>query len=98
MDLAGALTYAQKYELHALVVQSGDSIALEHYENGHAREALHALYSGRKSIWGIDAPEAEPVVAVEPEQAAPAKLAEKSAPPARVTTVVRDRRRSASVH
>ena len=59
MDLPGAVTYAEKHELHALVVQHGASIVTEIYANGHSAEKPHPLYSGTKSFWGIAALEAQ---------------------------------------
>lgn len=59
MDLPGAVTYAEKHELHALIVQHGASILSEVYANGQTAESPHALYSGTKSFWGIAALEAQ---------------------------------------
>ena len=59
MDLSGAVAYAEKHELHALVVQRGASILTEVYANGQMPDSPHPLYSGTKSFWGIAALEAQ---------------------------------------
>jgi CubicO group peptidase (beta-lactamase class C family) len=59
MDITDAATYAEKHELHALVVQHGARILSEIYANGHKTDSPHALYSGTKSFWGIAALEAQ---------------------------------------
>lgn len=59
MDLEGALAYAGKHELHALLVARNGKMELETYANGHAAKTPHALYSGTKSFWGITALEAQ---------------------------------------
>jgi CubicO group peptidase (beta-lactamase class C family) len=58
MRIDEAFAYAAKHQLHALLVQTGTSIALEEYANGHTAEKPHPLYSGTKSFWGIAALEA----------------------------------------
>ncbi|HEV3086501.1 MAG TPA: serine hydrolase domain-containing protein [Candidatus Elarobacter sp.] len=53
LNLDGALAYAEKHALHALVVQRGDEIVLERYGGGYDAAKPHALYSGTKSFWGV---------------------------------------------
>jgi CubicO group peptidase (beta-lactamase class C family) len=53
IDLAAAQAYAERHELHALVVRRGDQIALEAYGGGYDAQKPHALYSGTKSFWGV---------------------------------------------
>ncbi|HME82212.1 MAG TPA: serine hydrolase [Candidatus Eremiobacteraceae bacterium] len=51
----GALEYAQKHVLHALVVAHDGRIVSETYGQGHDAATPHALYSGTKSFWGTTA-------------------------------------------
>jgi CubicO group peptidase (beta-lactamase class C family) len=59
MDVDAALAYAEKHELHALVIAQGETIELECYANGYDAHKAHPLYSGTKSFWGIAALHAE---------------------------------------
>ncbi|HYZ17639.1 MAG TPA: serine hydrolase domain-containing protein, partial [Candidatus Acidoferrum sp.] len=53
MDLEAAAAYAERHQLHALLVQRGDEIVLERYGGGYDATKPHALYSGTKSFWGV---------------------------------------------
>lgn len=55
LDIAAAEAYAQRHDLHALVVQTAGEVVFERYGPGHPRTAAHALYSGTKGFWGITA-------------------------------------------
>ena len=55
MPIEDALAYARKPKLDALLAARGGSIEMELYENGHAVDEPHALYSGTKSFWGVAA-------------------------------------------
>jgi len=55
VNLDSALAYAQRHELHALIVASALDILGEWYGAGYDAAAPHALYSGTKSFWGIAA-------------------------------------------
>ncbi len=59
MDIDAASAYAERHEMHALLVQRGDELLLERYANGYSAEKPHWLYSGTKSFWGIAAIEAQ---------------------------------------
>ena len=59
MDCAAALAYAQKHELHALLVAVDGAIVFERYGGGYEAGRPHALYSGAKSFWGIAAAAAQ---------------------------------------
>jgi CubicO group peptidase (beta-lactamase class C family) len=59
MNLDAALAYAEKHQLHALVVQRGEEFVLERYGGGYDAAKPHALYSGTKSFWGVLAVAAE---------------------------------------
>jgi len=52
---SGALEYARKHALHALVVVRDGNVVEEVYGDGHDASTPHALYSGTKSFWGITA-------------------------------------------
>lgn len=56
---SGALEYARKHALHALVVARGACVVDEAYGDGYDASTPHALYSGTKSFWGIAAVVAE---------------------------------------
>ncbi len=51
----GAIAYARKHALHALLVARNDSIETEIYDNDYDATRPHAIYSGTKSFWGIAA-------------------------------------------
>ncbi len=51
----GALEYAQKHALHALVVAQDGRIVSETYGSDYDAATPHALYSGTKSFWGVTA-------------------------------------------
>jgi CubicO group peptidase (beta-lactamase class C family) len=53
MNVDAAAQYAERYGLHALVVQRGDEIVFERYGGGYDAAKPHALYSGTKSFWGL---------------------------------------------
>ena len=55
MDLDAALAYAEKHTLHALLVETGETMIFERYANGYDADKPHALYSGTKSFWGVTA-------------------------------------------
>jgi|SRR5579864_5440283 len=55
----GALGYARKHELQALVVARDGRVVDEAYAEGYDASTPHALYSGTKSFWGIAAVTAE---------------------------------------
>ncbi|HTJ26034.1 MAG TPA: serine hydrolase domain-containing protein [Candidatus Limnocylindria bacterium] len=55
MNLEAAAAYAERHQLHALLVQQGDRIVFERYGGGYDAEKPHALYSGTKSFWGVGA-------------------------------------------
>ncbi|MFN2459760.1 MAG: serine hydrolase domain-containing protein [Candidatus Velthaea sp.] len=55
MTFRGALAYAERHELAALVVADGDAVRFERYGDGFGPETPHALYSGTKSFWGLAA-------------------------------------------
>ncbi|MDP9024137.1 MAG: beta-lactamase family protein [Candidatus Eremiobacteraeota bacterium] len=59
MDAEAACAYAEKHELHALLVIKNGHVVFERYGAGYHREAPHPLYSGTKSFWGIAALEAQ---------------------------------------
>jgi CubicO group peptidase (beta-lactamase class C family) len=59
LDLAAALAYAERHELHALAVEHGGELVLERYGGGLSAEVAHPLYSGTKSFWGVLAAAAE---------------------------------------
>lgn len=59
LNPAAARTYAEKHQLHALLVQAGDEIVAETYGGGYDAAKPHALYSGTKSFWGVVAVAAE---------------------------------------
>jgi CubicO group peptidase (beta-lactamase class C family) len=53
MPLEAATAYAQRHDLHALVVARGEDILFERYGEGYDRAKAHLLYSGTKSFWGV---------------------------------------------
>jgi CubicO group peptidase (beta-lactamase class C family) len=59
VDLAAALAYAERHELHALVVERAGDVVLERYGGGSSAGSAHPLYSGTKSFWGVLAVAAE---------------------------------------
>ncbi len=59
MDIEAASIYAEKHELHALLVERDGAIVCMRYARGYAPDKPHALYSGTKSFWGIAALEAQ---------------------------------------
>jgi CubicO group peptidase (beta-lactamase class C family) len=59
VDLAAALAYAERHELHALAVERAGEIVLERYGDGFGSTVAHPLYSGTKSFWGVLAVAAE---------------------------------------
>jgi CubicO group peptidase (beta-lactamase class C family) len=59
LDLEAALAYAERHELHALLVEHGGELAVERYGAGFSAEVAHPLYSGTKSFWGVLAVAAE---------------------------------------
>jgi CubicO group peptidase (beta-lactamase class C family) len=59
VDLAAALAYAERHELHALAVERAGDVVLERYGGGYSADSAHALYSGTKSFWGVLAAAAE---------------------------------------
>lgn len=52
MSLDAARTYAERSELHALLVQAGKKPVTAVYAGGYSDSKPHALYSGTKSFWG----------------------------------------------
>lgn len=58
MSIEAASAYADKHELHAILVDRSSDIVCERYANGYDAHKPHALYSGTKSFWGIAAIEA----------------------------------------
>ena len=48
-----ALAYAERHELHALLIRQGGQTVAAHYAHGHDERTPHALYSGTKSFWGV---------------------------------------------
>ena len=59
MNVEAALAYAERHELHALVVARGEDVTFERYGSGYGATRAHPLYSGTKSFWGIAAVAAE---------------------------------------
>ncbi|MBV8603013.1 MAG: serine hydrolase [Candidatus Eremiobacteraeota bacterium] len=53
MPLDAALEYAERHQLHALVVGRRGRLAFECYGPTYAADRPHALYSGTKSFWGV---------------------------------------------
>lgn len=53
MNVEAAAEYAERHELHALVVRRGGEIVFERYGGGYDATKPHALYSGTKSFWGV---------------------------------------------
>jgi CubicO group peptidase (beta-lactamase class C family) len=53
MPLEAAIAYAERHDLHALVVARAETILCERYGEGYDREKAHPLYSGTKSFWGV---------------------------------------------
>ena len=53
MNLDAAAAYAERHELHALLVQRGGEVVFERYAGGYDADKPHALYSGTKSFWGV---------------------------------------------
>jgi CubicO group peptidase (beta-lactamase class C family) len=53
MNLAAAAEYAERHQLHALLVQQDERIVFERYGVGYDAEKAHPLYSGTKSFWGV---------------------------------------------
>lgn len=54
-----ALDYAERHELHALLVERAGSLEIEAYGSGYNATRPHPLYSGTKSFWGVAAVLAE---------------------------------------
>jgi CubicO group peptidase (beta-lactamase class C family) len=54
-DVQAAVTYARKYDLHALLIERGGETMHEEYAGGYDADKPHALYSGTKSFWGAAA-------------------------------------------
>jgi CubicO group peptidase (beta-lactamase class C family) len=50
-----ALAYAERHELHALLIERGGEIVHESYGERNGRDTPHPLYSGAKSFWGVAA-------------------------------------------
>ncbi len=55
LDLDGALAYARKHGLQALVAERGGTVLAAEYGEGFDAGKAHALYSGTKSFWGVAA-------------------------------------------
>lgn len=55
IDVAGALVFARKYALEALLIDAGGAPLLREYEAPFKAGTPHALYSGTKSFWGVAA-------------------------------------------
>jgi CubicO group peptidase (beta-lactamase class C family) len=53
LDPAAALAYAERNDVHALLVVRGGSLVCARYGAGQASSKPHALYSGTKSFWGV---------------------------------------------
>ncbi len=53
LDPTAALEYAERFDVHALLVMRGGSLVCARYGPGHASAKPHALYSGTKSFWGV---------------------------------------------
>jgi len=58
-SLEDALAYAERHQLHALLVYAGGSLLFERYGGGFDIGKPHALYSGTKSFWGVAASAAQ---------------------------------------
>ncbi len=54
-----AQAYAERHELHALVIERAGEIVFERYAEGFGSAVGHPLYSGTKSFWGVLAVAAE---------------------------------------
>ena len=81
MDFEAAAAYAERHQLHALLVAAGGETLFERYAEGCTAQTPHAIYSGTKSFWGVAAVAAaedglldleEPVARTAPEWAAQA--------------------------
>ena len=59
MDVDAAIAYAEKHDLHALLVRCNGETLVERYAPPYDAAKPHALYSGTKSFWGIAALEAQ---------------------------------------
>ena len=59
MNVDAAAAYAERHDLHALVVMRGQHVVTERYGRGWDASKPHALYSGTKSFWGVLAVAAE---------------------------------------
>jgi CubicO group peptidase (beta-lactamase class C family) len=55
MNCEAAAAYARKHALQALIVAQGNETLMEEYAGGFSAEAVHPLYSGTKSFWGVAA-------------------------------------------
>ena len=55
MNVEAAMTYAERHELHALVIMRGSRVVFERYAGDYDAAKPHALYSGTKSFWGVAA-------------------------------------------
>ena len=53
MNLEAAAAYAERHQLHALLVLHGTRVVAERYGGGWSADSPHALYSGTKSFWGV---------------------------------------------
>jgi CubicO group peptidase (beta-lactamase class C family) len=53
LDSAAALAYAERNDVHALLVVRGGSLICARYGAGSTSAKPHALYSGTKSFWGV---------------------------------------------
>jgi CubicO group peptidase (beta-lactamase class C family) len=53
LDPAEALAYAERNDVHALLVVRGGSLVCARYGAGQTGGKPHALYSGTKSFWGV---------------------------------------------
>jgi len=59
MQPTAALAYAERHDLHALLIDVAGTTLAEHYGGGYDVKKPHALYSGTKSFWGVTALAAE---------------------------------------
>lgn len=59
MDVDAAIAYAEKHELHALLIRRNRKTVVEQYGPPYDAGKPHPIYSGTKSFWGIAALEAQ---------------------------------------
>jgi CubicO group peptidase (beta-lactamase class C family) len=59
VNTEAALAYANRHELHALVIEQDAAMLGEWYASGYTAESPHLIYSGTKSFWGVAAAAAQ---------------------------------------